>query len=136
MVLYAEGETTKAIAAALGIGSGTVRNHIEAGRRRLDVTTPAQTVLKMQELGWRAKPLPAPPEPEPEKALSGVWKAYIRAFERHLTTHRDQEAHDRARLEMRWLYGAGHIDDRLQIPPRRYHERDGTACLIAITTAH
>lgn len=136
MSLYAEGLTHKQIAEKLGISPSTVNTYASSGRRRLGVRTPAQTVLKMQELGWHAKAALPPPEPEPDEPLTGVWRAYLRAFDRHLTTHHDESAHDQARIEMRWLYGAGHIDDRLPIPPRRYNRRDGTECLIAITTAH
>lgn len=108
-----------------------MNTYLHYGRMKLGVVSPAQTVLRMQQLGWMVRPV-APEEPEPP--LSGVWRAYLRAFEKYLHSHRDETVEGRARMEMRWLHGAGHIDDGRPVPRGRDHGMGGTDRLIRITT--
>src|SRR2546423_13975567 len=86
-----DGQSYRQIGRALWISPTTVRTHVSNIYHRLGIHGQRQgrgaLILALQRLGHLIRP---EPPPEPEGDLPPAWKAYLRAFDRHLRARTDE----------------------------------------------
>src|SRR5262249_17852649 len=84
LALMMQGKSNKAIGRALDLADATVKNHVSAVLRALNVTSRTEAVVKVGALGWTLAPNGTPATADPQGA--GAEAAHTSAREPALAT--------------------------------------------------